>query len=80
MRVTAERTLEQVRETGINALAAALGPSDMIRFLQLLSNGSGDYTEERRRTLKDGAVRELAEDILSRRRGGTGEHGAPALT
>jgi hypothetical protein len=69
--------LEQVRETGINALAEALGPSDMLRFLQLLSNGSGDYTEERRITLKDGSVRELVEEILKRRHN---ESSAPPTT
>jgi hypothetical protein len=70
---TTERTIEQVRTAGLEALAAALGPSDMIPFLQSAFGGSGDYTTERRRTLEDGSVRELAEAIV-RRRNGSGDY------
>jgi hypothetical protein len=38
------RTPEQVRARGIEALAAALGPEDMVRFLLQFDRGSGDYT------------------------------------
>jgi hypothetical protein len=41
------RTPEQVRAEGIQALAAALGPDDLVRFLLLFDQGSGDYTAER---------------------------------
>ena len=42
-----EPTLEEVRTKGLLALRNELGVSGMIRFLQIFSNGSGDYAKER---------------------------------
>lgn len=42
-----QRTLEQVRNEGLAALAKHLGRADTIRFIQLFEGGSGDYATER---------------------------------
>lgn len=41
------RTLDEVRREGLAALQERLGRADMIRFLQQLESGSGDYAEDR---------------------------------
>lgn len=50
----------QIRQLGIEALAKALGPVGMVRFLQQFETGSGDYTRDRDQLLKDVNI----EDIL----------------
>ena len=40
-------TPEQIRHHGMEALRRELGVVGMIRFLQMFSNGKGDYTAER---------------------------------
>lgn len=42
-------TTEQIRTRGLAALREALGPAGMITFLQQFSEGSGDYTRDRRK-------------------------------
>ena len=37
----------EIRKTGYKALVDALGVVGMLRFLQQLDAGSGDYTQER---------------------------------
>jgi hypothetical protein len=41
------RTLDEVRQEGLDALRDRLGRADMIRFLQQFETGSGDYAQER---------------------------------
>jgi len=41
------RTLNEIRKRGIEALAKALGPIGMVRFIQSFDLGKGDYTRER---------------------------------
>ena len=41
------RTLEQIRREGLEALRERLGRAGMIRFLQQFELGSGDYARER---------------------------------
>jgi LmbE family N-acetylglucosaminyl deacetylase len=65
-----QRTLEQVREAGLEALARKLGVVDMVRFLQQFETGSGDYTEDRHRWLGNRSVRELVEELRQRREAG----------
>ena len=36
-----------IRKGGLEALAKALGPIGMVRFLQQYEGGIGDYTKER---------------------------------
>jgi hypothetical protein len=41
------RTLDEVRQEGLEALRERLGRADMLRFLQQFETGSGDYARER---------------------------------
>lgn len=50
-----------VRRVGTEALAQALGPVGMVRFLQQFDIGSGDYTLERHKWLDGMSV----DDILN---------------
>ena len=47
------RELEKIRRDGLKALKDKLGVEGMIKFLQMYSDGKGDYTEERKEVLKD---------------------------
>lgn len=60
---TEPMTMEQIRQRGLEALAKALGPVGMIRFLQQFETGKGDYTEEREQWLGNPDLQELAEKI-----------------
>jgi hypothetical protein len=42
-----QRTLDEVRQEGLEALRERLGRADTIRFLQQFELGRGDYAEER---------------------------------
>ncbi|HHT9145544.1 MAG TPA: hypothetical protein ACFYD4_07680 [Candidatus Wunengus sp. YC61] len=42
-----------LRKLGLEALAKALGPVGMARFLQQFETGRGDYTKERAQGLED---------------------------
>lgn len=39
---------EQIRTAGLAVLQKRLGKAGMIRFLQMFSTGTGDYTKDRR--------------------------------
>ena len=41
------RELERVREKGFKILKEHLSPTELIEFLQIISNGTGDYTKEK---------------------------------
>ena len=62
------RTLNEIREVGVEALAASLGPVDAVRFLQQFDMGHGDYTAERKRLLGNPTVTQVLGRI----------HGEPA--
>ncbi len=47
------RELEKIRRDGLKALKEKLGVEGMIKFIQMYSDGKGDYTEERRENLKN---------------------------
>ena len=47
------RELEKIRREGLKALKDKLGVEGMIKFIQMYSDGKGDYTEERREILKN---------------------------
>jgi len=53
----------QIRERGIGALAKALGPVGMTRFLQQFELGSGDYTQDREEWHKGLTVRDVVEEV-----------------
>ena len=42
-----QRTLDEVRREGLEALRERLGRADMVRFLQQFETGRGDYSKER---------------------------------
>lgn len=52
MPVTAKE-LEKIRREGLKALKEKLGVEDMIKFIQMYSDGKGDYTKEREEILKE---------------------------
>ncbi len=64
-------TPEQIRVAGLAALAEALGPVGMIRFLQQIEAGYGDYGADRHAWLEDTDVRTLAAKIRARQSGTT---------
>ena len=45
------KDLERIRQEGLKALKEKLGPVGMIKFIQMYSDGEGDYTEERKEKL-----------------------------
>ena len=47
------KDFEKIRQEGLKALREKLGSVGMIKFIQMYSDGEGDYTEERRKQLKD---------------------------
>ncbi len=47
------KDLEKIRQEGLKALREKLGPVGMIKFIQMYSDGEGDYTQERREKLKE---------------------------
>jgi len=61
-------TPEQIRKMGMEALTDRLGPAGMVRFLQQIESGSGDYTKERYTWLGKSDIRTLAREIRRRRR------------
>ncbi len=57
----------QIRQLGIEALAKALGPVGMVRFLQQFETGSGDYTRSRDEFLKNATLEEILSQIKEQR-------------
>ena len=48
-------TPAEIRRAGLAAVARALGPVGLARFLQVYEGGEGDYTAERDALLANGA-------------------------
>ncbi|OGF52638.1 MAG: hypothetical protein A2Z21_05060 [Candidatus Fraserbacteria bacterium RBG_16_55_9] len=63
-----EASPAQIRERGLEVLAKALGPIGMVRFLQQFEMGSGNYTRDRERWLKDVTVGGAMMEIKKRRK------------
>jgi len=61
-------TPAQIRKRGIEALAKALGPVGMARFLQQFEVGSGDYTRDREKWLKELTVQQVVKEIEEHRK------------
>ena len=53
----------EIRQAGLQALARELGTAGMIRFLQQLETGAGDYSTERHQWLPQLDVETLAKHI-----------------
>jgi len=60
-------TPAQIKNRGLEALAEALGPVGMARFLQQFDAGSWDYTRDRTRWLQDLTVKKAVAGIKRRR-------------
>ena len=58
----------ELRAAGYKALAAALGPLGMARFLRQFEQGNGDYTHERREWLRDKSVQSVTARIRARKK------------
>lgn len=58
-----------IRKIGLEALAKALGPVGMVRFLQQYEGGIGNYTKERQEWLKDYTVKGIVKEIKKERLG-----------
>jgi len=65
--VNEAKTLNEIRKIGIEALAKALGPIGMVRFIQSFDLGSGDYTKERLQWL-DQSIDEIVDEIKRKRK------------
>lgn len=57
-----------LRKAGLEAVAKALGPLGMVRFLQQFETGVGDYTKERERLLKGLSVQDIVSEVKSKRK------------
>lgn len=57
-----------LRKVGLEAVAKALGPLGMVRFLQQFEAGVGDYTKEKDRWLKGLSVQDIMSEIKSKRK------------
>ena len=64
-----ELTQDEIRSAGLEALARELGPTGLIRFLQIYEHGNGDYTQEREEILPHQTAEEIAEEIRQKRKG-----------
>lgn len=62
-----ELTQEQIRVIGLEVLARELGPTGLVRFLQLYEQGSGDYTRQRADLLPPLNATQIAEKIRENR-------------
>ena len=60
-------TMNQIQKKGFTALSRELGPAELIRFFQMFETGSGDYTKDRHKWLKEENVKTLSEKIKRHR-------------
>ncbi len=59
-------SLEEIRITGMEALARELGIVGMIRFLQQFETGYGDYSKDRHQWLDDQNMNSVIKRIQER--------------
>jgi len=58
------KTIATIQREGYDALVNALGPEDAIRFIRSFDPGSGDYTKDRKKYLKNKSVKQIGNEIL----------------
>ena len=58
-----EMTPEELKTAALRAVERELGPVGLVRFLQLIEKGEGDFTEERREWLDSVDLAAIARDI-----------------
>ena len=61
-------TLNEIYRLGLEALNKKLGTEGMLRFLEIYDSGSGDYTKDRHKILKEESVEEIVAKIYSKRK------------
>lgn len=57
----------EIRKKGLEALFESLGPSGMLKFLEQYEMGAGNYTEERKKWLKNKDIDSVIEEIKEQR-------------
>lgn len=64
-----KQTLEpsKIKKRGMEALTRELGAAGMAQFMQQFSSGHGDYTKDRRKSLKGLSVNDIYNDIKARK-------------
>lgn len=62
------RTLEQIRQEGLEALRERLGQAGMIRFVAQFDNGDGDYAKDRHAWVDRTSLAEIRESARRRKR------------
>ena len=58
----------KIKMLGLEAVEKRLGTTGMIRFLRQFESGSGDYTKERAKWLKNDSVKHIVEAVKKRRK------------
>jgi hypothetical protein len=58
----------EIRKKGLEALAQALGPVGMVRFLQQFGINKGDYTEEREKLLEGITMDDILAQVQQNRK------------
>jgi hypothetical protein len=58
----------ELRSAGCKALADALGPLGMARFLRQFEQGNGDYTRDRKKLLGNQSLQFVTRRIRSRKK------------
>ena len=58
----------ELRTAGCKALADALGPLGMARFLRQFEQGNGNYTRDRKKWLGHQSVQSVVQRIRSRKK------------
>jgi len=58
----------KIKMLGLEAVEKRLGTTGMIRFLRQFESGSGDYTKERTKWLKNDSVKQIVEAVKKRRK------------
>ena len=60
------RELERVRDKGFKILKENLTPVELIEFLQIISNGTGDYTKEKYESDKELTIEDFEKYIAEK--------------
>jgi hypothetical protein len=53
------KDLEDIKTEGLKALKDKLGAVGMIKFIQIYSNGNGDYTQDKNEYLKNVTIEDF---------------------
>lgn len=58
------KTIAQIQSEGYDALVKALGPEDATRFIRSYDPGNGDWTKDRKKTLRKKTAEQVGKEIL----------------